>query len=63
VLLFEVGNNVDFLKMVSFAGIFSFCRPGSKGPAHVAWGLERLRLHAQPGSRLCDRVLSWAPVF
>src|ERR1700752_2060429 len=37
--------------------------PGSKVPAHFAWGLEGLRLQAQPGSRSCDRVLSWAPRF
>ncbi|MDG0022921.1 hypothetical protein [Trinickia sp. Y13] len=51
----------QFFKKVSFAGLFSLFRPGSKVPAHLAGGLERLRLQAQPGSRLRDRVLSWAP--
>ncbi|WP_230958227.1 hypothetical protein, partial [Burkholderia territorii] len=36
---------------------------GSKAPARFARGLERLRLQAQPGSRMYDRALSWAPLL
>jgi len=30
---------------------------------HLTWGRERSGMQARPGSRLCDRVLSWAPKF
>ncbi|SOZ22082.1 hypothetical protein CBM2623_A170293 [Cupriavidus taiwanensis] len=39
---------------------FHFC-PGRKALERFSRGRERLRLQAQPGSRLRDRVLSWAP--
>jgi len=30
---------------------------------HLTWGRERSGMQARPGSRLCDRVLFWAPKF
>ncbi len=51
------------LKKVGICRPFPFSGPGSKAPARFAGGLERQRLQALPGSRLCDRVLSWAPGF